>query len=124
VVRSLGCLRSVRVFARYTSADRCRGNAAPAMSLPALLRTAHGADSPPVATSPQLLGAATDWDKELRGAAYMIERVRRVARYASTLCTIPIISGYFRSGYFRWGRWQSPSPHNLNNAFRESARRC
>ena len=44
------------------------------MSLASPFRTTQGADSPPAATRRRLLVVATDWDKEFKGAAYVIER--------------------------------------------------
>lgn len=46
------------------------------MSLASPFLTTQRADSPRATTGRRLLVVATDWDKELKGAAYVIERSR------------------------------------------------
>jgi nucleotide-binding universal stress UspA family protein len=93
------------------------------MSLPSLLRTAQGADSPPVATSPRLLIVATDWDKELRGAAYVIERSRRSGplRVDVLYASAPIIAWRMLRfwAYARVISWQREQGERLLRAYRD-----
>ncbi|HEX9276810.1 MAG TPA: hypothetical protein VGA51_10505 [Casimicrobiaceae bacterium] len=85
------------------------------MSASPLLTTAHGTGSPPVATSPRLLIVATDWDKELRGAAYVIERSRQSGplRVDVLYASAPIIAWQVLRfwAYARVVSWQREQAH-------------
>jgi len=92
------------------------------MSAPLLL-PAQGADPSPTATSPRLLIVATDWDKDLRGAAYVIER----SRQSGPLCvhvlyaSAPIIAWQVLRfwAYARVVSWQREQGERLLRAYRD-----